>query len=71
MIVSYEPNRWTMDFDTVMTQYSRYCMEPNIGIVHSMDHDDVMTMWSRYCDLLDIGRMIAESDSLATQWDNA
>lgn len=45
MIVTYEPNRWTMDFDTVMTEYSRMVIE---DLPTSMDFDTVMTEYSRY-----------------------
>lgn len=45
MIVTYEPNRWSIDFDTVMTEYTRMCIE---DLPTSMDFDTVMTEYSKY-----------------------
>lgn len=75
MIVTYEPNRWSIDFDTVMTEYTRMCIE---DLTTVMDFDTVMTEYSKYEEEMleleaivemELEFLIAESDFLSQQGD--
>lgn len=67
--------RWTIDNDSVMTEYSRYCIDPS---AFRTDIDTILSMYPEYCKMMEtielenlwIEDLVREADFLATQGDD-